>query len=74
MALVNNLLPDLDNANSGYNAGRRDYFSNAVHRVLQHINDVSLLHMGIITGLAGSLVGWINPTGYHAFVESCHVP
>lgn len=75
VALVNNLSPNVDNANTGSLAAREIITSTPyIDRAHEHINAMSLLHLGIIIGLSGSLVGWITSTGCRALVGSHHVP
>lgn len=73
MAVVNNLSPDVDNANT---ALPRLHARFAPTLYVEYINTMSLLHLGnIIFGLSGSLVGWISPTGYRApSLDPRHVP
>ena len=53
VAWVNNLSPDVDNANTGYNA---------VHRVHQHINTMSLLRLANhLSASPGRLLGGSLP-------------
>ena len=75
VAEVNNLSPDVDNANT---ALPRLHARFAPTMYVEYINTMSLLHLGnIIFGLSGSLVGWISPTGYHALslaLVTCRAP
>lgn len=64
VAEVNNLSPDVDNANT---ALPRLHARFAPTLYVEYINTMSLLHLGNnIFGLSGSLVGWITSTGSRA--------